>query len=136
MVYISQLAPIGKPIVVTADPLNGLFLKQAIVLSGSLLDAAKVYHCLMPGLSQNCNCQISFGAKVRLMSSYLGAVREAFESHRAIIAQGNGFSGKKLCSPASLAALTSQDPARMPPLNPPRQVIDLPQLREYSLSYE
>lgn len=86
MVHISQLAPIWEPIVVTANPLDRLFLQETVVFPGGFLYPAKVYHSLVPGLSQNCNCQISFGAEVRLMSSYLGAVREAFESHRAIIA--------------------------------------------------
>jgi len=95
MVHIGQLAPIWETIVVTTNPLNCLLLQETIILSGSLLDSTEVYYSLMPSLSENCNCQISFGAELRLMSFYLGAVREAFESHRAIIAQGNGISGKK-----------------------------------------
>ena len=86
MIHIGELAPIWEAIVVAADPLNRFFLQQAIVLSGGLFDSTKINDCFMPSLSENRYSEVSFGAKVGLVSSYLGAVREAFESHRAIIA--------------------------------------------------
>ncbi len=61
---IGQPAPVGKAIIIAADPFNGLPFEQTVVFPGGFLDAVKIKHSFVPGLTQNRNRQVFLGPEI------------------------------------------------------------------------
>ncbi len=66
VVYIRDLAPIGKPLLVAGDPLDSLLFEQAMILTRGLLDRPQVERSFMPGLAKNSHRQIPLGTRIYL----------------------------------------------------------------------
>ncbi len=61
---IGQSTPVGKAIIIAADPFNGLPFEQTVVFPGGFLDAVKIKHSFVPGLTQNRNRQVFLGPEI------------------------------------------------------------------------
>ncbi len=55
---IGQSTPIGKAIIIAADPFNGLPFEQTVVFPGGFLDAVQIKNGFVPGLTQNGHRQV------------------------------------------------------------------------------
>ena len=55
---IGQPAPVGKAIIIAADPFNGLPFEKTVVFSGGFLDAVEIKNGFMPGLTQDSHRQV------------------------------------------------------------------------------
>ena len=55
---IRQSTPVGKAIIIAADPFNGLPFEKTVVFSGGFLDAVKIKNGFMPSLTQYCHRQV------------------------------------------------------------------------------
>lgn len=70
VVDIRQLTPVRESVVIAADPLNRLLLELAVILPGGLFDKPQVNRSFVPGLLEDGDCKVSFGAEVGLVSFY------------------------------------------------------------------
>ena len=58
IIHVGQLAPVEEPLIITGDPVDGLFLEEAVIAARGLPDTIHVENRLAPCLSQDSEGEI------------------------------------------------------------------------------